>query len=176
MLRVALVDKLTGGTNDVNPAIISYHYDDLATVTAGHYVKIDLPIPKMQTHGVVPVFELLSIKWWHDHAPLYNAGTVNYQTISLVKDHTKGMAYDSANVIAQIDVRGISSYRTPYGITTQDYTDSDGHGVMVTDRTIYLMADYTTQSNTRDLYIQILYRIKFTAGKDYISAFGDQNF
>lgn len=170
-------DTLTGGTNDVNPQILTCPTITLAAgADVSDELAINLPISRVGTKGTkVTVFELLKIQFSQPTVQAEPPAATNYLEISYLATGpgTNG-AFSNPRVITQdtVNVRIQDSGASfAYAIGTSpwiDLTDGAGHGILIGADVIYFGARHFNLTVTSTWGCKMLYRYKEVGITEYI--------
>jgi hypothetical protein len=177
-------DRLTGGTNDVNPQYMNLFVTQTDADTA-KCVGFPIPVQRLKNAGRAQVMEILKVFWGTTSIDNVVAGPVfrleTVQGALTTKAMLAGPALVEPSLISQY-VKSVSLNATggacPAGTAYSfgdeiepkcfDLTDGQGHGILVaTDQLFITVSSFQTGiNNTADC--KILYRWKDVSMTEYV--------
>lgn len=179
-------DRLTGGTNDVNPQWLCSN--DL-TLNIGQNITevgIPLPIQRISTpQGKAQIIEVLKVHWQMSGFLPTPIGTASFGIFANLSTKSAGgslaqaqdaphhgYCIDNNNIVIYTDQSTNGSafwqFETP---TRHDLTDGAGHGVLVATDQIFVTAFKPVGIATTApsvVHVRILYRVKDVGLAEYI--------
>lgn len=182
-MKRARTDSLTGGSGDVNPQYITGNI--VATLSATTVQQaIQLPIFREATSGAKAwVVELLRMYVnLPDVIDVAVSTTQRFARFALVTaaqaapsmvflDSPQCLAFFKTEVLNLASALGTGAVGGTYGnnsVLTWDFTDGDGHGVLVATDSLFVVHDTTGMAVGRNCQYKILYRFKKVSLTEYI--------
>lgn len=168
-------DQLTGGTNDVNPQILTISPVQTAADTTT-IVQQPLPIPRYPTgRDKNLVMEFLAI----DYYKLNQAFPVNTGVTDLITVTTNPTAFgtplaalqDGRLIDAWLNYHNLLSVSGYLDVETHHYsdlTDQAGHGILVATDNLYLGVYSIASALANQYVVKIWYRWKEVSLSEYI--------
>lgn len=177
--------SLTGGTGDVNPQWMSFVATqsgaDATTTTT-----VAIPVQRLPTGGKAQVMEVLKVGYSFNQLP---ASASAAETIDAVKCAlstasfaTTATTWQEPRVFSLFEASARSAF-TAAGtyMATQvtqpimfDYTDGDGHGILIAVDSIFAQVSSTSTGATNSVGVKILFRWKNIGLSEYIGIVSSQ--
>lgn len=178
-------DTLTGGTNDVNPQLLTFPSLFQASVNTFVELKYPLPINRYSARaGKSVVFEVLKC---YLNGPILDTNPSaggNRPNATLQLSTRPAIAVDNSDPACFAYLNNTwngaftagGSYQTMIQEpTTIDLTDGAGHGFLVATDAIYLQGNTTAFAGPGTWHVKILYRFKEVKLEEYIGIVQSQS-
>lgn len=162
-------DRLTGGTQDVNPQ----WFKGTLTVTANTCTEHDfqLPITRIPTLNKVTIVEVLKTRAMIQGDTDLTAATTWHLAIAFATRSigTTPVFLDNVACFSFLDCKGNSDAGASptHQVLEQDLTDGSGHGVLVASDKLWIQYDANAAAGTVVAF-EILYRFKTVGMREYV--------
>jgi len=179
-------DRLTGGTNDVNPQYMTIKLPTLATTLVAVNESFPIPINRMISTRSAQVLEILRIEYYAngqgwgtgvDCGTKVSIGSAPFtrSTAAGATLSASGEQPTSPGLITQFfqttdfgDATGVQMAKD--WVIVRDLTDGAGHGVLVGSDNLYVnnVAAFGAATENKEGFLRILYRFKNVGMAEYV--------